>query len=310
VANGRHDIRFAISAPRHVKTKKLIRLTGYEGFYRLLCLWTYAAENHIDGVFPSEDDIEFAVEWSGEPGKFLAALKECRWLEPDGVTLHDWAEEQPYIAQREARVESARRAGQASAASRESQRTVERSVDDPLTVGSTLRQPQARPGQTRPDPPTEQPSPPPPATEGAPKVHGPAETLARAGKAKCGGGLDKWREQIGAIRRFGVPDEKIAALIEEKGCPGMPPWDFAKLVTGYAPPSNRPQPTLMATPAPATLPAGAIAPRTREEAEAAEAIAKKRREEEDAKTRERMSKLGSLTDRLSRRWGTEKGGVG
>lgn len=118
MANGRDDIRVAIGLPRHVKTRRLIQALGYEGFYRLVVLWTYAAENHPDGVFPSEEDIEIAAEWSGEPGRLRTALVSFGWLEPDARTLHDWIEEQPYVAERHSRIEASRIAGRASVEAR------------------------------------------------------------------------------------------------------------------------------------------------------------------------------------------------
>lgn len=251
MANGRDDIRVAIGLPRHVKTKKLIRLTGYEGFYHLLCLWTYAAENHIDGVFPSEDDIELAAEWSGEPGQFLAALKACRWIEEDGRTLHDWAEEQPYVVQRPARVESARRAGRASAESRKSQRTVERPVDGPSNGIATVGQPPSLPVPSRPDPAPPGPSPTPPnptpaqteqnglfGAEAPPpskpeRKVSPREAVARALKKRLGCGLDRARDQITTLLDHGLDLETIDAAIPTVGRGGMAPWVFTAKLTGH-----------------------------------------------------------------------------
>lgn len=112
MAAGRDDLRLAWGWCDHVKTLKLIRLIGFEGPYRLLRLWRYAAENAPStGQFSSVDDLETAAGWLGAPGAFQQALLACGWLDADGVTLHDWVEEQPYVAKRQERLEKARISG-------------------------------------------------------------------------------------------------------------------------------------------------------------------------------------------------------
>jgi hypothetical protein len=112
MAAGRDDLRLAWGWCDHVKTLKLIRLIGFEGPYRLLRLWRYAAENApCTGRFSSVDDLETASGWLGAPGAFQQALLACGWLDADGLTLHDWVEEQPYVAKRHERLEKARASG-------------------------------------------------------------------------------------------------------------------------------------------------------------------------------------------------------
>lgn len=112
MAAGRDDLRLAWGWCDHVKTLKLIRLIGFEGPYRLLRLWRYAAENAPStGRFPSVDDLETAAGWLGAPGAFQQALLACGWLDADGLTLHDWVEEQPYVAKRQERLEKSRISG-------------------------------------------------------------------------------------------------------------------------------------------------------------------------------------------------------
>lgn len=90
-----------------------------------------------------------------------------------------------------------------------------------------------------PPPPSEEPPPSASRLPKKPPEYGPAEKLARAAKAKCGGGLDKWREFIGPLRRDGNSDEKIAKAIREQGYSGLAPWDFAKLVNGKLSPNGK-----------------------------------------------------------------------
>lgn len=112
MAAGRDDLRLAWGWCDHVKTLKLIRLIGFEGPYRLLRLWKYAAENvPATGRFSSVDDLETAAGWLGAPGAFQQALLACGWLDEDGLTLHDWVEEQPYVAKRQERLAKARLSG-------------------------------------------------------------------------------------------------------------------------------------------------------------------------------------------------------
>lgn len=116
----------------------------------------------------------------------------------------------------------------------------------------------------------------------------------------------KWcAETIAVLRKKGWDDARLKKAISDHGRDGMKVDEWTRLATGYTPTVARPQPNLATIPASAPLPAGTVIPKTREEMEAAEAVAKKRREEEDARTRERMKGLGSLTDRLSQRWGVE-----
>lgn len=99
MANGKDDLRLDLGWPDHPKTRRLIRLCGFEGAFCLLRLWSYAGRYHTDGVLLglSPEDIEEAVQWSGPALTLHQALVACKWLEPDGVTLHDWPDEQPWI---------------------------------------------------------------------------------------------------------------------------------------------------------------------------------------------------------------------
>lgn len=117
MSNGRDDLRLALGMPRHLKTRALCKALGSDGFKALIFLWCYAGENHKDGDLSrlTDDEIEAAAEWPGEPGAFVAALRRIRWL--DEKRVHDWVKEQPYITQTDQRVAAARVGGKARAAS-------------------------------------------------------------------------------------------------------------------------------------------------------------------------------------------------
>jgi len=112
MANGKDDIRVALGWPRHFKRRALQNELGAAGPLALIDLWCFAGEHRPDGVFKSPEEVEIAVDWPRRlRGRFVAALIATGWLEPDGVTLHDWADEQPWIANRPARIAAARANG-------------------------------------------------------------------------------------------------------------------------------------------------------------------------------------------------------
>lgn len=112
------DIRIKTTMPNHIKTKKLIRKLGYQGFFCLIALWCYAGANKPKGVLDgmNEEDISIAAIWDKEPEVFIKALLECDYLEKiqDGIfTLHDWdkhnswsyySEERSKIAKKAAKI--------------------------------------------------------------------------------------------------------------------------------------------------------------------------------------------------------------
>lgn len=108
------DLRLNTGWVRHLKTRKLIRKLGHRGAFALLELWSYAAENHPDGILEGMDppEIEDAAGWDGDEGAFHQALLPkphgCGWLEADGITLHDWDEHQEWLMGASARSEAAK----------------------------------------------------------------------------------------------------------------------------------------------------------------------------------------------------------
>ena len=90
------DIRINTSFPQHIKTKKLIKKLGYEGFYSLICLWCYVAINKPKGILTSmkEEDIAMVSEWYTDPIQLVYGLYECGFLDKNDnneYSLHNWS---------------------------------------------------------------------------------------------------------------------------------------------------------------------------------------------------------------------------
>lgn len=101
------DARISTALPSHPKTKKLVRQLGAEAGWSLVVLILWAASNRSDGDLAgmTDEDIELAADWDGEPGAFIEALRRIRFVDGDeGESIvHDWAEHQPWAAGAEAR---------------------------------------------------------------------------------------------------------------------------------------------------------------------------------------------------------------
>ena len=105
------DARIATSLPSHPKTKKLVKRLGGAAGWHLVCLFLWAAANRPDGDLDglSDEDVELAVDWSGEDGAFVEALAAVGFLdgEQGARRIHDWAEHNPGAAGADARKEKA-----------------------------------------------------------------------------------------------------------------------------------------------------------------------------------------------------------
>lgn len=106
------DIRLKVGLFSHYKTKRLIKRLGFEAGFKLLHLFAWAATNRPDGDLSgmTGEDIEAAVDWSGDIGTFTACLSEIGFIDgPDrGYSIHDWHEHNPWAAGSQDRSESAR----------------------------------------------------------------------------------------------------------------------------------------------------------------------------------------------------------
>lgn len=76
----------------HPKTLKLIELLGARGEIIPVKMWTWAARFKKTGVFDSPSQLATACRFRGKPQALQDALKKAGFLEPDGLTIHDWWE--------------------------------------------------------------------------------------------------------------------------------------------------------------------------------------------------------------------------
>ena len=106
------DVRINVGLPTHPKTKKLIRRTGTEGAWRLVCLFAWVAGNRPDGNLSglTAEDVELCVDWPGADGVFVEALLAVGFLEGvDGAyRMHDWQDHNPWAAGSDARSDKAK----------------------------------------------------------------------------------------------------------------------------------------------------------------------------------------------------------
>jgi len=120
------DARISTALPQHPKTKKLRRRIGDGGCWSLVCLFLWTAANRWDGSLSdmSDEDIELAADWAGEPGAFVSALVDVGFIDGDSGTyaIHDWQDHNPWAASRGQRQEAARAAAAARWERRQSRR--------------------------------------------------------------------------------------------------------------------------------------------------------------------------------------------
>jgi len=99
-ATGVSDARISTGFRSHWKTKRLIRLAGFEGALCLVSLWAWTAEHRPNGSLAGMDAmaIEDAASWTGETGGLVDALVACGFLDgdTDNYMLHDWEVHNPW----------------------------------------------------------------------------------------------------------------------------------------------------------------------------------------------------------------------
>lgn len=100
MSNDANDIRVLCSLPQHPKTKKLIRRLDPSAGWYLIRMLLWARENRPDGDLAgmSAEDIELAVDWTGENDALVAALAGVGFLdgEEGAYTIHDWGDHNPW----------------------------------------------------------------------------------------------------------------------------------------------------------------------------------------------------------------------
>lgn len=111
------DFRLSVGIFSHVKMRKLNLRLGKEAGFALIQLFHYVAMNKPDGVLSDmdNDDIILAADYTGD-GDFIATLKELRWLDVNDnnvLSIHDWADHNPWAAGAIARSDAARIAANA-----------------------------------------------------------------------------------------------------------------------------------------------------------------------------------------------------
>ena len=106
------DARISTALPSHHKTKKLSRRLGAAGPLGCIYLFLWVATHRSDGDLTgmTDEDIELAIDWTGDDGAFVAAMMDVGFLdgEPGARRVHDWAEHNPWAAGAEARSEKSR----------------------------------------------------------------------------------------------------------------------------------------------------------------------------------------------------------
>lgn len=108
------DIRVSVTLPTHPKIVRMMRELGDRSFYNLIRFWTFVSTNKPDGDLAGMDDIdiEIAVDWQGDHGRFVAEMIKRRFIdERDGrYVVHDWLDHNEFASHAPERSEKARKA--------------------------------------------------------------------------------------------------------------------------------------------------------------------------------------------------------
>ena len=120
------DIRIDTKFYQHPKTLKLLRRAGAEGVIGLQKVWMWAAENRPDGQLLGLDleGLDLIAGWTGqknqnwseldnekEHSSLAQVLLELTWLDLDQngiISIHDWANNNPWAAGAPSRGDKAR----------------------------------------------------------------------------------------------------------------------------------------------------------------------------------------------------------
>ena len=108
------DIRLAVGFPHHPKTQMLERRLGPDGPYCFIRLLLWCAQNKQDGDLAdlSDEYIEMAAGYSGDPGTLVEALHAVGFIKGEESLrrINDWRIHQPWVATAEGRSAKARKA--------------------------------------------------------------------------------------------------------------------------------------------------------------------------------------------------------
>ncbi len=136
----------------HPKTKRLARTTGMN---RVCCigwlhmLWWWALDYADDGDLSrfSVEDVEDGVEWDGEPGALVAALRSCGFID-DPFLIHDWYDFAGKLSQRREANRDRMRQARASQSQTDSGSDEERAEHVQRTSGERVGLPTNQPTGT------------------------------------------------------------------------------------------------------------------------------------------------------------------
>src|SRR3989442_9495696 len=86
----------------HIKTKRLIGLLGQGAEILPIKLWCHCGAHHAETgrlTGYSVEEIETIIEWSGDPGKAVAALVKVGFLNhrEGEFSVHEWSEHEGHI---------------------------------------------------------------------------------------------------------------------------------------------------------------------------------------------------------------------
>lgn len=109
------DFRVSTACMGHPKIVKLRRRLGADAVLSLFALWAWTAQERPSGCLHGMDaeDIAIAADWSGDEQAFTSTLIALRLLDADEggtMSVHDWAEHNPWAAGAEERQERAKQA--------------------------------------------------------------------------------------------------------------------------------------------------------------------------------------------------------
>ncbi len=109
------DFRLSIGYFKHPKVQKLKRRLGADGVLAHAQLMAFAAQERPSGALTNmdADDIGIACDYGGDIMPFIAALVDLRLLdrsEDGALSLHDWAEHNPWAVTAPARSQKAQNA--------------------------------------------------------------------------------------------------------------------------------------------------------------------------------------------------------
>lgn len=116
-----YDFRVASDLTTQPKYLLIRAALGDASLWAILSLWGFATEHRPDGNLRglSDEAIELAANWKGEPGRFVAACLSKQTKLLDGRSgcrkIHDWKDHNPYVAARESRIKGGKKGGSVAA---------------------------------------------------------------------------------------------------------------------------------------------------------------------------------------------------